>query len=102
MQQSPAPSSTAHAAHYGLFVALAIFTLVFLVVLIRAMRARAANGESIKSSPGVWLVSLIANFFDTLGIGSYATTTSMFRQWKLVRDEKIPGTLNVGYVLPTV
>jgi uncharacterized membrane protein YfcA len=102
MQQSPAPSSTAVAAHTGLFIALGIFTLAFLVVLTRAMRARAAGGESIKSSPGVWLVSLVANFFDTLGIGSYATTTSMFRQWNLVRDEKIPGTLNVGYVLPTV
>jgi uncharacterized membrane protein YfcA len=102
MQQSPAPSSTAVAAHTGLFIALGIFTVVFLTVLIRAMRTRAANGESIKSSPGVWLVSLIANFFDTLGIGSYATTTSMFRQWRLVPDEKIPGTLNVGYVLPTV
>src|SRR4051812_45880601 len=102
MQQSPAPSSTAVVAHIGLFIALGIFTLVFLTVLIRAMRVRAANGEDVKSSPGVWLVSLIANFFDTLGIGSYATTTSMFRQWRLVPDEKIPGTLNVGYVLPTV
>jgi uncharacterized membrane protein YfcA len=44
----------------------------------------------------------VANFFDTLGIGSYATTTSMLRFWKLIADEKIPGTLNVGYVLATV
>lgn len=102
MLQSPAPSSTAVAARNGLFIALAIFTLVFLVVLVRAMRTRAANGESIKSSPGIWLGSLVANFFDTLGIGSYATTTSMFRHWRLVPDERIPGTLNVGYVLPTV
>ncbi|HEY4304338.1 MAG TPA: sulfite exporter TauE/SafE family protein [Gemmatimonadaceae bacterium] len=102
MQQSPAPSSTAVAAHTGLFIALALFTVVFLVVLFRAMSARAADGEDIKSSRGIWIVSFIANFFDTLGIGSYATTTSMFRQWRLVPDEKIPGTLNVGYVLPTV
>src|ERR1700755_2526216 len=64
MQQSPAPSSTAVVAHIGLFVALGIFTLVFLTVLIRAMRARAANGEDVKSSRGIWLVSLVANFFD--------------------------------------
>jgi uncharacterized membrane protein YfcA len=25
----------------------------------------------------------------------------MFRFWNVVRDEKIPGTLNVGYVIPT-
>jgi uncharacterized membrane protein YfcA len=47
-------------------------------------------------------VSFVANFFDTLGVGSYATTTSMVRFFKLIPDEKIPGSLNVGYVLPTV
>jgi uncharacterized membrane protein YfcA len=102
MQLPTAPDSSAAAARLGLFIALGIFTVVFLTVLIRAMSKRAANGEDIKSSRGIWIVSLIANFFDTLGIGSYATTTSMFRHWKLVPDEKIPGTLNVGYVLPTV
>jgi len=52
-----------------------------------------------------WLqvaIGLVANFFDTLGIGSYATTTSMFRAWRLVPDELIPGTLNVGHALPTI
>jgi uncharacterized membrane protein YfcA len=48
------------------------------------------------------VVAFIANFFDTLGIGSYATTTSMSKLWGIVPDEKIPGTLNVGYVLATV
>jgi uncharacterized membrane protein YfcA len=37
-----------------------------------------------------------------LGIGSFATTTAIFRQWKMVRDEIIPGTLNAGHALPTV
>jgi uncharacterized membrane protein YfcA len=44
----------------------------------------------------------ITNFFDTLGIGSFATTTAIFRKWKLVPDEHIPGTLNVGHTLPTI
>ena len=47
-------------------------------------------------------IAFIANFFDTLGIGSFATTTSMSKLWKVMPDEKIPGTLNVGYVLATV
>jgi len=41
-------------------------------------------------------------FFDTLGIGNFATTTSMFKFKRSVRDEWIPGTLNVAYTLPTV
>ena len=47
-------------------------------------------------------IAFVANFFDTLGIGSYATTTSMSRLWHVMPDEKIPGTLNVGYVMATV
>jgi uncharacterized membrane protein YfcA len=102
MVQSPAPSSSAVAVYRGLIVTLSLFTAVFLYVLVRAMIERAKQGEEAKTPWGIWIVSLVANFFDTLGIGSYATTTSMFRHWRLVPDEKIPGTLNVGYVLPTV
>ena len=47
-------------------------------------------------------IAFVANFFDTLGIGSYATTTSMSKLWGVMPDEKIPGTLNVGYVMATV
>jgi uncharacterized membrane protein YfcA len=39
-------------------------------------------------------------FFDTLGIGNYAPTTAAFRFLKMVRDEYIPGTLNVGTSVP--
>lgn len=44
----------------------------------------------------------ITVFFDTLGIGSFATTTTIFRAWHLVPDELIPGTLNVGHALAAV
>jgi len=68
-------------------------------------RRRAAEGAAAppaKPTPLALGIAFIANFFDTLGIGSYATTTAMARAWKVMPDEKIPGTLNVGYVLPTV
>ena len=42
------------------------------------------------------------NFFDTLGIGSFAPTTAIFRLFRIVPDELIPGTLNVGHVIPTL
>lgn len=47
-------------------------------------------------------VGFLTDFLDTLGIGSFAPTTSLFKFFKLVPDEKIPGTLNVGHALPTV
>ena len=42
------------------------------------------------------------NFLDTLGIGSFATTTAILRFFRLVADENIPGTLNVGHAIPTM
>ena len=85
-----------------LIAALGVFTLVYLVMFIRALVRDARAGQPVSSPLLVWPVSFVANFFDTLGVGSYATTTSMVRFFKLIPDEKIPGSLNVGYVLPTV
>jgi uncharacterized membrane protein YfcA len=47
-------------------------------------------------------IGAVTNFFDALGIGSFATTTALFRFLRLVPDRVIPGTLNVGHALPTV
>ena len=54
--------------------------------------------------PSALLLALgfVTNFFDTLGIGSFAPTTAAFKARKSVPDELIPGTLNVGHSLPTV
>jgi uncharacterized membrane protein YfcA len=43
----------------------------------------------------------VTNFFDTLGIGSFASTTAIFKFFKIVPDRLIPGTLNVGHAVPT-
>ena len=43
-----------------------------------------------------------ANFLDALGIGSFATTTAVFRLRGMVPDRIVPGTLNAGHTLPTV
>ncbi len=36
-------------------------------------------------------VGFVTNFFDTLGIGSFATTTTAYKVLRLVPDERIPG-----------
>jgi len=40
--------------------------------------------------------------FDTLGIGSFATTSAFFKLWGMVPDEQIPGTLVVGHTPPSL
>jgi len=42
-------------------------------------------------------VGAVSNFFDALGIGSFATSTSYFRLRRMVPDVEIPGTLNIGH-----
>jgi uncharacterized membrane protein YfcA len=60
--------------------------------------------RSTRDTPMAGLLGLgaITNFFDTLGIGSFATTTAILRLFHLVDDENIPGTLNVGHAIPTI
>ncbi|MCC6508973.1 MAG: sulfite exporter TauE/SafE family protein [Pirellulaceae bacterium] len=48
------------------------------------------------------LVGFITDFLDTLGVGSFAVTTALYRPLKVVEDHLIPGTLNVGHALPTI
>ncbi len=47
-------------------------------------------------------IGFVVNFFDTLGVSSFASTTAAFKLLRRVPDEQIPGTLNVGHALPTV
>ena len=60
-------------------------------------------GTETGSPPGTSLgIGALTDFFDTLGVGSFAPTTSLFRFLGLVPDRLIPGTLNVGHALPSV
>jgi hypothetical protein len=47
-------------------------------------------------------IGVFANFFDALGVGSFATTTAALRIGPLMDDENIPGTLNVGHATPRI
>jgi uncharacterized membrane protein YfcA len=80
-----------------LFIALGAFT-VFLVWVWLRSKDRAPGVPSIFEL----FLGMATNFFDTLGIGSFAPTTSIFKFRHMVPDEKIPGTLNVGHALPTL
>ncbi|MEQ8684621.1 MAG: permease, partial [Imperialibacter sp.] len=48
------------------------------------------------------LIGLIGNFFDTLGIGSFAIETALLKFTKQTEDRLLPGTLNVGNAIPTM
>jgi uncharacterized membrane protein YfcA len=85
-------------------VALTFAYLIGWVVIARRRRAARTHGagEPVIPRPIHLAIGAVTNFFDTLGIGSFATTTAAFKSWKLVRDEQIPGTLNVGHTINSV
>lgn len=47
-------------------------------------------------------IGFITNFFDVLGIGSFATATALLKIFDQSEDRLIPGTLNVGFTLAVI
>jgi len=94
----------------GLLTALGALTAFYLAAWTRAAMAarRLAGRERIPATDarlptaGHIALGAGANFFDALGIGSFATTTAVFKFLKMVPDRVIPGTLNAGHALPTI
>jgi len=82
----------------ALLVALGVLSVAFTGVLLSTAQKR---GELLPTPESIGL-GAITNFFDTLGIGSFATTTAWIKLRKLVPDSFIPATLNAGHALPTV
>jgi len=77
---------------------LVVLGVAYIVALIRiAIR----DGLTRPPLEGVAL-GAVTNFFDTLGIGSYAPTTAWLKLRRLVPDSWIPTILNAGHGLPTV
>lgn len=84
-----------------LLVALGIFAVTFIAAWYRLGRPQSDDDKGPPTATHIGL-GFVINFFDTLGIGSFAPTTAMYRLLKLVPDERIPGTLNIGHTLPTI
>jgi len=81
----------------ALLIPLALAALFYAVMLTRAALARRAG-------PGFEAIVLgvITNFFDTLGVGSFAPTMAWLKFRRLVPDRLIPRTMLAGHTLPAV
>ena len=81
----------------ALLIPLGLAALVYASALVRATAARDAgpNFEAIA-------VGAVTNFFDTLGIGSFAPTMAWLKFRRLVPDRLIPCTMLVGHTPPAM
>jgi uncharacterized membrane protein YfcA len=85
---------------FALFIALGIFAAGFIFIWASAVIRTPEKREW--PGPLHYGIGLFVNFLDTLGIGSFATMSSCFKIFGLVRDEQIPGTLNVAGTIPGI
>jgi uncharacterized membrane protein YfcA len=88
----------------ALLCALGALTLWYIARWYLLERERARDPAALAGRPGITdgLIGFVTNFFDTLGIGSFAPTTAIFKLQHRPPDEQIPGTLNAGHALATV
>jgi uncharacterized membrane protein YfcA len=81
-----------------LLLSLSLIALYFIGVLLSQARRR----HQLKPNPESIVLGAVTNFFDTLGIGSFAPTTAWLKLRAMVPDSFIPATLTTGHALPTI
>ena len=81
----------------ALLIPLALAITLYAVVLTRAVIARhiVPKWEAV-------ILGAVTNFFDTLGIGSFAPTMAWLKFRKMVPDKLIPCTMLVGHTPPAM
>ncbi len=83
-----------NAGQLAFYVAIGLAGLAFILGALRAARRSSAVRWP---TPLELVIGFVTDFFDTLGIGSFAPTTAIYKLRRIVPDELIPGTLNVGH-----
>lgn len=83
-------------------IVLVVYAIVAAVIIFRDYRKNREKNITKKETILHHAIGAIVNFFDALGIGSFATTVAAYGVFKLVDDKKIPGTLNAGVAIPVI
>ncbi len=81
----------------SMFVSIATLGMLGMTIALLLHRGRTGWPRPIELAIG-----FVTNFFDTLGIGSYAPTTAVWKAMKIVDDRVIPGTLTAGHTPSTI
>jgi uncharacterized membrane protein YfcA len=84
-------------ARIVLYLSLAVAQVAFAGSWLMAVRKRRLASRPAASDLAIGCATC---FLDTLGIGSYAQITALFKLRGRPADELIPGTLNVGSAIP--
>ncbi|QGS51969.1 sulfite exporter TauE/SafE family protein [Spiroplasma tabanidicola] len=87
---------------FSLSMLILVVCLIFLVFIIIFSTKKSVLDYKNKSYICA-SIGFTASFFDTLGIGSFATNTGLLKATKSLKDDKkLPGTLNIGMAIPNL
>jgi uncharacterized membrane protein YfcA len=83
-----------------------LLLLALLYVAFNIARAYRKHKEPIGSKRQLakgFVIGLITDTLDTWGIGSFATTTTLFKATRFIDDDiKLPGTMSVAHAIPVI
>jgi uncharacterized membrane protein YfcA len=79
-----------------------VFALIVCVFLVINFKKHPLKDFDKKKFTQFSIIGIIVYFFDSLGIGSFATSTAVYKWLKLVPIKTLPGTLNVGSIFPVL
>src|SRR5256885_4731253 len=79
-----------------------LIPLALAIVIYAGLLTRAAIAGRATPRPEALLLGAVVNFFDTFGIGSFATTTAWMKFRRMVPDRLIPPTMIAGLTPPAM
>lgn len=83
-------------------IVLVVYAIIAAIIIFTDYRKNKEKDVTKKETFLHYAIGVVVNFFDALGIGSFATTVAAYGVFKLVDDKKIPGTLNAGVAIPVI
>ena len=83
-------------------ILLVAFTVVFAIAFFKDLVAHKDELKGFDRWFPLCIIGSVTDFFDTWGIGCFATTQAGFKFTKTCPDAEMPGTLNVGHTIPVV
>jgi uncharacterized membrane protein YfcA len=84
-----------------IWIVLAVTGLWFAAYFFRDYRRKSEENGKTKWPHSI-VIGFVVNFFDTLGVGSFAPATALLKATRQADDRLLPGILNVGCCLPVI
>ena len=84
-------------------IVLITYAVVVGTIIIRDFIKNREKDMSVKMQVAHYILGFVVNFFDALGIGSFAPTCAAYAGFKMIDDDrKVPGTMNAGVAIPVI